>query len=189
MKKGFLHWIIPALILIAITLACKISAGGPEPPEQNSIFSTDAPGTLKTAVDQTVEQSKSAERVALTITQDQATSYIALELAKDPDSLIKDPKVFFLNDQVEIFGLLNQGVFSANIRLVLMGEINSDGNLNIRIKSIDLGPLPVSESITGTVSTLVDQTINGPLTQFATGYKIDSLIISNGLMTVTGLRR
>lgn len=189
MRNQFLRWIPGIIFLLVFSVACNISAGGPKPPEQKIPISTEAAESLESAVLQAVTQSAVAERVAITVTEEQATSYVALELASKTDTPFKDPQVQFRDGKVQLFGQVEQGILSANLQITLTSQVNSEGVLRLQIETINLGNIPAPDALKSQISNIVDKSVNGYLTQLATGFKIENLVIADGLFTITGVKQ
>jgi hypothetical protein len=51
---------------------------------------------------------------------------------------------------------------------------------------VDFGPLPAPDSINGTISKMVDEAFSGAIGPAATGFRLESITIENGTMTLTG---
>jgi hypothetical protein len=87
---------------------------------------------------------------------------------------------------MQIYGKTQQGMFTANIGIVVDVGVDENGQPRIDIVSADFGPLPAPEGLRDTVETMVREAYTGSLGPVATGLRIETITIANGVMTVSG---
>jgi uncharacterized protein YpmS len=182
MKKLF----IASIILALATLACSIFVGGPNYPTTPIPVSTQAVQSLKNQVQQSVATGTATGTVTLHITEEQLTSYLAVYLQSHPNLPITDPQVQLRNGQMELLGKVQQGMFSANISMTMTVGVDQNGQPKITITQEDFGPLPAPQGLNDAVSAFVAQALTGSLGPAATGFRLESVSIADGVMTVTG---
>ena len=182
MKKIFI-----ALITLAImTLACSVFAGGPSYPATPIPISTQAAGSLNNQVNQAAATGAATGTVTLTITQEQLTSYLAIYLQSQPNLPITNPQVQLQNGQMELLGKVQQGMFNANVSMTMAVGVDQNGQPKITITQEDFGPLPAPQGLNDAISAFVAEALTGSLGPAATGFRLESVSIANGVMTVTG---
>jgi uncharacterized protein YpmS len=186
MRKSLVFTILAVFSLTLATLACRIFVGGPEYPPTVVPVSTEAASSLE----QQVEAAKTAAAqnglMTITVTESQATSVLATKLAEQPDSFITEPQVLLRNNEIQVYGKANQGSFQANIRIVLAASIDPEGKPVLTITSTDFGPFPAPEGLNKTISAMIDEAFTGALGPAASGLRIESITIADGVMTLTG---
>jgi hypothetical protein len=178
--------------LVLLSLACGFSTGKSQTQsiEKTVSVSNEAAQSLETAVSLAVEQAQNTNQTTITITEAQVTSYAALQLASDPNfSFIKNPQIRFQNGQIEVLGNVEQGILSTSIHLNLKAEVDPNGSVKITMVSANLGSMPAPQSLTDSITSITDQYLNKYLMDMANGFKIESLAIDNGTMTLSGIKR
>jgi hypothetical protein len=190
MNKSIL---LPLIILILSSLACSIFVGGPDYSDRQSIaVSAEAAESLKAEVKRALEAGAATGDVTINITEPQITSLLALRLQSDPNlqedskPLIIDPQVYLRDGQMQIFGKTKQGILTANIGIIVSVGVDENGKPKIELVSADFGPLPVPESVASAISAMIEEAYTGSLGPVATGLRIQTISIADGLMTITG---
>jgi len=177
------------LAILALTLsllACSIFVGGPPYPSATVAASSEALQSLQDQIRQAVMRGAQSGTVTLQISESQITSFLASKLEARPHPLITEPQVFLRAGQMEIFGKLQQGILIANVHLTLQVSVDEAGQPQIQVVKTDLGPLPVPGGFNEALSALVDEAFTGSLGPVATGFRLESISIADGMMTVVG---
>ena len=183
MKKKIL---ITVITLTLATLACSIFVGGPDYPATAIPVSTQAAGSLNNQVTQAAATGAATGSVTLNITEEQLTSYLTYYLQSQPNIPITNPQVQLQNGQMKIFGKVQQGLLVANASVTMTVSVDSNGQPKIQITQEDFGPFPAPQGLNDTISAFVAEAFTGSLGPAATGFRLESISIANGVMTVTG---
>jgi hypothetical protein len=174
------------LILIFATLACTINIGGPAYPDQSIPISTDAAGELQSAIQTATVVGAATGQETLVVTESQVTSYLAARLMSQPQPLFTKPQVYLRDGQIQIYGTAQQGYFQANIKIVLTASVDAQGQPKIELASADFGPLPVPTGLKDFISSAVQEAYTGTIGPVATGFRLESITIADGTMTLVG---
>ena len=181
------------LTLLFTSLACTIFVGGPDYSGLAPIpVSTEAAGSLKDEMQKAFDAGAQTGIVTLNITEPQITSLLAFHLLSDPNMqtdkkpFITDPQVYLRDGQMKIYGKSQQGMFAANIGIIVNMGVDELGKPKIEIVSADFGPFPAPAGINGALTTMIDEAYTGSLGPAATGLRIESITITDGIMTITG---
>ncbi len=181
------------LTLILTSLACTINVGGPDYSALPTIpVSTEAAQSIQDEIKRALDEGVTTGTITLNFTEPQITSYIAARLQNDPTlqqdnkPLINDPQVYLLNGQMQIYGKTIQGMFTANIGIIVNVGVDENGQPKIEIASADFGPLPAPNGLKEAISAMVREAYTGSLGPVATGLRIESISIADGIMTITG---
>ena len=180
------NFFIALSTLAFATLACSIFIGGPAYPDAPIPVSTEAVQSLQDQVKQAIADGAQTGTVTLQITESQLTSYLAFKLDSQANPLITDPQVQLRNGQMQIFGKAQQGMFNANISITLTVSVDDQGKPKIAITQADFGPLPAPQGLNDAVSAAVEEAFTGSLGPVATGFRLESITIADGVMTVVG---
>ena len=177
---------ISIIILLAATVACRMNVGGPSPSGQQIPISPEAASNLQQQFEQALQISGQNGKISLNISESQLTSLLAARLEKLPDPFITDPQVYLRDGEIQIYGKAARGYFEANISIILTPSIDQNGQPLIEISSANFGPIPVPENMTTTISSMVQEAYTGALGPLATGFKLDSIVVGDGVMTLNG---
>lgn len=182
------------LSLVLTSLACTIFVGGPDYSSLPPIpVSAEAAESIKEELRRAIEAGSQTGVITVNLTEPQITSYLAARLQTDPtlqqeDSkpLITDPQVYLRDGQMQIYGKTQQGFFTANIGVIVSMGVDATGQPTIEIVSADFGPFPAPEGLKDAITAMVREAYTGSLGPVATGLRIDTIAIANGVMTITG---
>ncbi len=194
MKRN--NFAIPLFLitLILTSLACTVFVGGPDYSDLPVIpVSKEAEQSLKDEMKRAFEAGAASGVVTLNITETQITSYLAYRMQSDPtlqqsDSkpLITDPQVYLRDGQMKIYGKTQQGMFAANIGIIINVGIDEAGQPKIEIASADFGPFPAPDGLKEALTAMIKEAYTGAIGPAATGLRIESVAIADGIMTITG---
>ena len=150
-------------------------------------------GSIQDELARAIEAGGQTGTITVNLTETQITSYLAARLQTDPDlqqpdrkPLITDPQVYLRDGQMQIYGKTQQGLFAAIIGIIMNMGVDANGQPQIEVVSADFGPLPAPEGLKDTITAMVREAYTGSLGPVATGLRIESISIANGVMTVTG---
>ena len=194
MRKKTYSFPLFLLSLVLTSLACVVFVGGPDYSSLPPIpVSAEAAESIKAEIQRAVQAAADTGVITVNLTEPQITSYLAARLQTDPSlqqsdkkPLITDPQVYLRDGQMKIYGKTQQGLFTANIGILVNMGVDADGQPQIEIASADFGPFPAPEGIKDAITAMVKEAYTGSLGPVATGLRIESIAIANGVMTVTG---
>jgi hypothetical protein len=182
------------LSLVLTTLACTIFVGGPDYSSLPPIpVSAEAAESIKEELRRAVEAAAQTGVITVNLTEPQVTSYLAARMQTDPSlqqsdkkPLIVDPQVYLRDGQMQIYGKTQQGIFAANIGIIVTVGVDANGEPLIDVTSADFGPFPAPEGLKDAITAMVREAYTGSLGPVATGLRIESISTANGVMTITG---
>jgi hypothetical protein len=176
-------------ILVLGVIACTINVGGPTYPDQQIPISTEAVGEFQSAMQTAVTEGAESGQVTLVISESQLTSYLAYRLQAQSKPLFTDPQVFLRNGEIQIYGTAHQGYLEATITIVVTAGVDEQGQLKIVLTSADFGPLPIPNGLRDAVTASIQEAYTGAIGPAATGFRLESITISDGVMTIVGLTK
>jgi hypothetical protein len=184
------------LTLVLTSLACTVFVGGPDYSSLPPIpISAEAAASIQDEIKRAVEAAAQTGTGVITVnlTEPQITSFLAARLQSDPSlqqsdkkPLITNPQVYLRDGQMQIYGKTQKGIFAANIGIIVNMGVDADGKPQIDIVSADFGPFPAPEGLKEAITAMVREAYTGSLGPVATGLRIETISIANGVMTVTG---
>jgi hypothetical protein len=186
MKKVPVAYLGLILPLALAAFACTIFVGGPDFPATPIPVATEAVGSLNDQINAAETAAVNSGTLTLTINETQITSILATTLDRQTDPFITDPQVYLRDGSVQVYGKVVQGNLQANVRIVLNASVDANGKPAIAVSSADFGPLPAPSGLNNAISSLVDEAFTGALGPAATGFRLESISIADGVMTLTG---
>jgi hypothetical protein len=182
------------LSLVLTSLACTIFVGGPDYSSLPPIpVSAEAAESIKEELRRAFEAGAQTGVITININEPQITSYLAARMQTDPSlqqsdqkPLITNPQVYLRDGQMQIYGNTQQGIFTANIGIIVKVGVDTDGQPLIEITSADFGPFPAPEGLKNALTAMIQEAYTGSLGPVATGLRIETISIANGVMTITG---
>ena len=182
------------ITLLLASLACTVFVGGPDYSDLPVIpVSKEAEQSLKDDMKRAFEEGATSGVVTLNITETQITSYLAYRMQtdqslqqSDSQPLITDPQVYLRDGQMKIYGKTQQGMFAANIGIIINVGIDEAGQTKIEIASADFGPFPAPNGLKEALTAMIKEAYTGAIGPAATGLRIETVTIADGTMTITG---
>jgi uncharacterized protein YpmS len=172
--------------LILSSLACTMYIGGPEYPETQIPISTETAASVEELIDLAVQTAQETGVLTISISEAQLTSLIAAKMAAEQDPFLTEPQVYLRNGEIQIYGKATQGNFAATVRIVLSATVDANGQPKIAVVSTDLGPLPAPDGLNNSISAVVNEAFTGGLGPAAIGFRLETITIADGLMTLAG---
>jgi len=179
--------LLPILVLMLASLACSIFIGGPDYPTQTVPVSTGEVQTMQTQMAQAFLDGAQSGVVTLKITESQLTSLIAAKVEAQESPAFTDPQIFLRDNQLQLYGKITRGSFTANMLVTASVGIDpATGSPKVEIVTADFGPFAAPEGLNATVSAVVAEAFTGSLGPVATGFRLESISIADGVMTLVG---
>jgi hypothetical protein len=173
--------------LMLASLACSVFVGGPAYPEQTVPYSAEEALSMREQLEQALLTGAETGIVSLQITESQLTAFIAEKMAQQANPPFTDPQIFLRNGQMQMYGKITRGWFTANMLIVMNVSVDEiTGQPKIEIASADFGPLPAPEGINSAMTAIISETFTGTLGPVAVGFRLESIAITDSIMTMTG---
>ena len=176
--------LITALSIGAGSLACRVNLGGPErlasPPAASNAAATEASQSWSSAL----AGAAITGQLTVIVTEEQLTSALASRLARDEQPILQSPAVYLRDGTIQIYGLAQDGLFEANVRLVITPVLDEQGRLGFELTSADFGPFPAPEGLRSGLSGMMSEALAGPMGSLATGIRVTSVAIADGDLAI-----
>jgi len=183
------HLHLSILALSAASLACSVFLGGPAFPNPPIASSPEALQSLQADIETAVAGSLTDGTLHLEITQEQLTAYLASRFSTRDDPIIAEPQVVLGENEMKIYGRARSSIFEANVLVTAQFGIDQEGQPVISISDAELGPMPVPQAFRDAIAAAVDEALTGYVGPVAIGFRLDSIEIGSGVMTLTGRLR
>ena len=179
--------ILSGIIAMSLTvLACKMNIGGPDYPTPAIPISTEAVGELQSSLETAVADGTVSGQITLTFTEPQLTSFLFYKLQAQSLPVITNPQVYLQDGQLLVYGTARKGYLEATARIILTAGVDDQGQLKIELTSADFGPLPVPNGLMEIITASIQEAYTGALGPVATGFRLESVTIADGTMTIIG---
>jgi len=183
--KKFIYLFIVSLVISS--LACSINVGGPEYPAQTVPASPADAQALRDMIQQAMITGAETGVITLSVTESQLTGFMAEKLAQQTNPPFTDPQILLRNGQMQMYGKVTQGWFTANMLITMNVTIDeTTGQPKIQIASADFGPIPAPEGINNAISAIIEEAFTGSFGPVAVGFRLQTITIADGIMTLTG---
>lgn len=184
MKKGKLILLI-IFVLMAGSLAC--SWGFSNNSTQETVNSTPPPEIHPQNNDPGNLQSPhtSGDRQFI-LTEEQLTEFIYLQLEGIAGDQVSDIEVDLMDGVVEVSGNMRQRGLTLPVRMVAEVDVDSAGKPNFNILSATAGPFPVPSDMVSDLETSINHAFEEELRSLAPNLQVESIIIRDGLMIISG---
>jgi len=183
MKKGFFA---AGIVLSAATWACSIFIGGPAYPVAPLPVSTEAAQSLQDEIQAALAAGAQTGTVTFNINESQITSYLNQQLDSQTDPIISDPQVLLRDGQMKIYGKAQSGILIANVSITTQVSLDENGKPRILVTQSDFGPLPSPQGLNDAATALLSELFTGSIGPAALGFRLESVSIADGSMTVMG---
>jgi hypothetical protein len=178
---------LTVLALVVAGMACSL--GGAKPtatPYPTPIpVSSEAAGELQDVWATAIAGSKDGQ-VSVVITEEQLTSALAINIAENPDSPIKDPQVLLRDGKMTITANATVQAVKAPVKIIASAAPDAEGVLKVTIEEAKFGVLPMPGILLDTVSSSINELVSGQFGSQSTGIKITAVTIADGKMVLTG---
>jgi len=181
--------VLAALALVLAALACNF------PGQEIQSQATPIPVTTE-AVEELEHQLATAAvtaaqggPVTVSITEQQLTSLIALELQKQPDTPIHDVQVLLRDGLVQVLGKIQQSGLSLDLVMKLDVQVDNQGDIQYRIVSANLGPVPLPQNTLDQLTQQLDASFGDRLREQTANMYVENVTIADGSMVITGRKR
>ena len=179
-----LHFGICALA--AASLACSVFVGGPAFPDPPVPNSPEALQALQAELERARVESMAGGTLRLQLTQEQLTAYVASRLSLQHQPVITGPQVVLGEQEMVVYGRAQSWIFEANVSVTAVFSSDDLGRPQISVTNAELGPMPMPQWLRDGIAAAMNEALTGYIGPAAIGFRLDSIGISGGVMTVTG---
>ncbi|HET7145093.1 MAG TPA: hypothetical protein VFI68_13830, partial [Anaerolineales bacterium] len=178
--------LVETLISFAVNNTQNGMDGAPERPGAPILTSETAGAQAKTALEKALPQPGSLNTV--TLTEQQLTSWLAMEMKNNPDLPLHDIQIYLRDGQIQVWGMV-EGNNNSTSALVT-GKINlgSNGIPNFEIESLQIGRQGIPNILLSQADTWLNQLLLESINKQVPGLEIMNINISSGLITISGMR-
>lgn len=170
------------------SLACNLSFGRKATPEPALPVTTEAVESLEESIEEAYQEAQMSGEIQLVITEAQITSLLTFELEKRAgDALvIENPQIYLRDGQIRLIGGVKRLGISATARVTVEVSVSADGKPVLDIVSASIGPFPIPGDFVSEVEIIINDVFQEQIASKVPGLFIESIVIENGTMMITG---
>lgn len=190
------HLFTLIFMLLLSALACQAGANSPTLPTGLPQVPTGLPAipTFDPSLTAKFEeewQKSIVEAVAtgnfsVTITEGQFSEFINRKNAENPNAALSNIQIFLRDGQIQLYSTADSEAGSTTLQITASVAVSAEGKLQVNVISAQLGIFPVPESILSSISQSINDALNGQGTTGAENIQLQSVVITDGYMTITG---
>ena len=178
--------LMDALIGFAMNSVSGGLEGAPERPGAEIPPSDEAGMEAKTTFEKSLPQPGSLSTISLT--ERQLTSWLAIEMKHTPDLPLNKVQVYLREGKIQIWGMVTGGTDSTSALIVGNLSIDANKKPNIKIESMQIGAQAIPSALISQMESWLNQMIIEKLEEQAPGLELMNVNISNGMVTISGMR-
>jgi hypothetical protein len=181
--------ILVALMMIGLSvLACNLPVkGSANPPSEPTIISS-LPVNPQNPSPTLAPLDPAAPTVQYKITEAQLTDLLTKEVSSQSQPVLENPQATLRNGQIQITGQSKQSILTVDVLIVMVPEVDANGELTVKVTTAKFGPVEAPESTKGMLATSINRQLQSALGLKDAKVRIQSVSISDGVMTVTGVK-
>jgi len=178
--------LVDTLIRFAINNAESGMDGAPERPGAPIVPSDSAGIVAKTTLENALPQPGSLSTA--TLTEQQITSWLAMEMKNNPDLPLSDVQVYLRDGTIQIWGLVVGNADSTSALVIGKINVDTNGNPSFELESLQIGQQVIPNILLSQAETWLNQLLAEKINKQMPGLQIMNINISNGLITISGMR-
>ncbi len=184
MKHNFIKGFAVLLVLVTASLACNLPANDAvqTPVSVPSISEQDLQSTLEASVTVAPEQST----VTVVLTEQDLTAYIRQSLSTEAGVPLQNAAISLQNGKLTLTGQYAQDFLTADVVVVMVPFVTSNGEVQVTVESADFGPIPVPDSMKDSMTAAINEQLSKSLAPATTGVLVQNVVIASGTMTISG---
>lgn len=183
MKKNALTSAVMITLLAALACASPLAVGGPTPEYEPIPVSTESAGAL---LNKFSALSAASGEVTVSITESELTSYLAEQLAAQPDAKFTNPQIYLRDGEMKLYSTVIADNFTANA-LVVMKAAVENGQMTIGLEKADFGPVPMPQGMLSSLTSSINDKLLSLIAKLPAGVAIKAITIAEGNLTLTAV--
>jgi uncharacterized protein YpmS len=176
--------VFAVVIITAQAFCCGTVLSNPEPP-----YTVDPSNETLDRLQERIEsiEADNEGQFVVTITEEEVTALAeqTLEEMQDPPP-ISQPQVLFRNDRVELYGTIHASNTTDVLGMLALTVDVQDGDVLVTVEEIDVGPLPVPESLTEMVTERLNDALDNWILNDMGNYTITDIRIGDKKALIYG---
>jgi hypothetical protein len=122
------------------------------------------------------------------LTERELTSWLAMEMKNNQDLPLSDIQVYLRDNKIQLWGMVKGSSDSTSALIVGNLVIDSNNKPSITVESMQIGTKSLPDALASQMQSWLNQFLLDEIEKNAPGLEIMSVNISNGMITVSGMR-
>lgn len=178
--------LVDTLIGFALSNAENGMEGAPERPGAEIIPSDNIGEEARILMEKSMP--KPGSLASVTLTEQQLTSWLAMNMKNSADLPLSDIQVYLRDDRIQIWGMVAGSSNSTSALIAGTLGIDSNGNPVMGIESMQIGQQEIPGILLSQAESWLNQALLDEINKQTPGLKIMNINISSGLITISGMR-
>jgi hypothetical protein len=178
--------LVDSLIDLALSNAETGMEGAPQRPGAQIIPSDSIAEEARTIIQQSMPKPGSLS--SITLTEQQLTSWLAMEMHNSPDLPLSDIQVYLRDDKIQLWGMVAGKSDSTSALVVGDVTVDSNGNPLIGLESMQIGQTVIPSLLLTQAESWLNQALVDAVNEQAPGLQVMNISVSSGLLTMSGMR-
>ncbi len=178
--------LVDTLLGLALNNADNGMEGAPERPGTSILPSDSVAKEAIILLEKSMPQPGSLASV--TLTEQQLTSWLAMEMQNNPDLPLSGIQVYLRDDKIQIWGMVDGTSNSTSALVVGNLGIDPNGSPLMEIESVQIGQQVIPGFLVSQAESWLNQSMLDEINKESPGLKIMNINISSGLITMSGMR-
>ncbi len=174
------------IMLILATMACNLTMLSRTPTPTTIPVSSEAVDELVENVADAVQTAIATGEIQVTFTEQQLTSLAAMELAASGETRVRDIQILLRDGLMRISGTAVQSGLQLPLSIDVRFYIDAQGKPHSQVVSAKAGIFSIPDSMIAELTTQLDRAIQEEINTYGENVYIHSIVIENGIMTITG---
>jgi len=178
--------LVDALLQFAVENSDSGMEGAPERPGDPIMTSDNVALEAKAMLASSIPQPGALS--SATITEQQITSWLAMEMKNNPDLPLSEIQVYLRGGQIQIWGMVTGSTDATSA--LLTGTIGIDSNSQpvFTLESMQIGQQTVPSILLSQAEGWLNQMLTEKINSEIPGLRLMNVNVTNGLITVSGMR-
>ncbi len=185
MKKTY-WFLVLSLVLIFLSLACNLGAGRLRSAATPTSLPPKNVESLEESLRKAVDEAQTGAEVKLEITEQQMTSFVANEIQRQDETPIDNPRVLLRDGQIKFLATVERQNIALPAEVLMTVQPDGNGRPRFRVDAAKIGPLPVPGNVKSDLESSLDGAFADEIESLTPNTYIESIIIADGVMTITG---
>jgi hypothetical protein len=193
--RNTLFTALAAVMMIGSILACNLDVklpSNPQPPIPSLVASDADANAFEQNFQQAVNQGVQNGTFTASVTQQQLSSWLLLRAGdfarqNNQEWPLKNVQAGLNDGKITLYGVIvKEGVPETPAQVIFTPSIDGNGELAVKIDSAQVGVVGVPNSVLDDLTKTLKDTLTAQLGQIKGKYKLTTLTIANGSLTIGG---
>ncbi len=185
-KPSNLTIILLMALMMLVLLACNMPTNSRN--KSTPVVASTVEATAAASIWENNFENAPAGKLSLTFTESQLTSALDQFLKAQPTKVMSEPQLLLRDGKMDLYGKVTQGPITTDLHLNMEAVIGASGKPEVNIVSGELGPVPLPDALRSSLDSVIDSAIEALLKEDRFGFTIESIVIGDGLLTISGTK-